>query len=98
PGKKQLFRITSPDGTFENDIITLEHEQIDAAPLLEPVITQGNRLKTRQGITQTRNYCQEALFRIPAALKEPRTREAYPVNLSQPLRDLVDRLTEDHGP
>jgi nicotinate phosphoribosyltransferase len=97
PGRKQVFRLSGPDGTYSEDIIGLEDEAFpDAEPLLVPVMRQGRRLDGTEGeVAMARERFIAERERLPKhvrALAPPK--EPYPVHYSTRLEDLFVRVRE----
>lgn len=88
PGLKQVHRTGS--GTYERDVITLDHEQVAGArPLLGRVMESGRRVQPAEPIAETRRRCSESLERLPNALRSLEDAERYPVSLSEALQELA---------
>jgi nicotinate phosphoribosyltransferase len=97
PGRKQVFRLSGPDGTYSEDIIGLEDEAFpDAEPLLVPVMRQGRRLDGTEGeVAMARERFiaeRERLAKHVRALAPPK--EPYSVHYSTRLEDLFVRVRE----
>jgi nicotinate phosphoribosyltransferase len=97
PGRKQVFRLSGPDGTYSEDIIGLEDEAFpDAEPLLVPVMRQGRRLDGTEGeVAMARERFIAERERLPKhvrALAPPK--EPYSVHYSARLEDLFVRVRE----
>lgn len=67
PGRKQVFRKYTQDGLFSEDIIGLFSEKPPegAQPLLEPIIKNGQLLKTLPDIESIRRYARKRLSCLP---------------------------------
>jgi len=95
PGRKQVFREYAPDGTFLGDSVCLETEQHAGEPLLRRVMQDGKRL-AQPSLAEARRHAAEQLRRLPPTLKTLEQADAYPVKISEGLKDLaqaVDRAT-----
>ncbi|MBA2778349.1 nicotinate phosphoribosyltransferase [Billgrantia kenyensis] len=95
PGRKQLLRRTSADGSYLGDVITRRDERIDGAePLLVPLIRDGKLDEALMAdADRARERVAAALNRLPDRLRRLAPREAdddYPVELSPALQQLVD--------
>ena len=96
PGKKQVWR-RFDNGKYMEDIITLWDEKVDdAKPLLIPVIIKGEIVYDFPDIKEIRKYCAEQLAALPEKYRRLRNSEAYPVKISEKLRNLRDELFEKY--
>jgi nicotinate phosphoribosyltransferase len=88
PGRKQVWRRYSADGSFAGDVLGLEAEAEDGETLLRPVMRKGKILSTLPSLAQTRAHAAEQLKRLPMPLRrlEP---AAYPVRVTEELRRLA---------
>src|SRR5712675_1303080 len=69
PGKKQVYRLSRPDGQFVGDIIGLEQENVAGAEaLLVPVMAGGKRSVSRTGLAAARQRRAEQVSRLPQPL------------------------------
>jgi nicotinate phosphoribosyltransferase len=106
PGRKQVWRHYSPAGKIDQDLITTADERLPAADdsrwraLLVPVMQQGVRLRPAPSLHCMRDYAAAELQSLPDSLRNLETAPAFPVRLSERLRQLagVDRLTEAMRP
>jgi nicotinate phosphoribosyltransferase len=95
PGRKQLLRRTSEDGSYLGDVIARRDERIDGAePLLVPLVRDGKLDEALMAdADRARERVAAALPRLPDRLRRLDPWEAddgYPVELSQALQQLVD--------
>jgi nicotinate phosphoribosyltransferase len=97
PGKKQVYRVTGPDGKYSHDILGLEYEPINGTPLLEKVVKQGKRVTARRSLDEIRSYALESVAKLPDHLKEVRVKQHYEMKISEGLNKLIDDLTEKYG-
>ncbi len=96
PGRKQVYRASSPGGTFAGDTIAVEGEPApEGVPLLAPVMRGGARLHSAAPLTAAQARCRGELAHLPAALLalEP-VRDVYPVCHSARLEELRRTLQE----
>ncbi|MDO8741028.1 MAG: nicotinate phosphoribosyltransferase [Candidatus Woesearchaeota archaeon] len=96
PGKKQVYRIENK-GKYEKDIIALETEQIEGKPLLEKAVLNGQRVRERRELKETRQYCLEEVAKLPDELKQLRVDQQYTIELAPALNNLVEQLTKQYG-
>ena len=86
PGRKQVYRRYTVEGSFLGDTVTLETDALTADPLIVPVMRGGRRLP-QPSLEESRKHCLRQLARLPKAFP-------YPVEISPALRaaaDVVDR-------
>ncbi len=99
PGRKQVFRYSSEDGTLERDIIALEDEVFPGAePLLVQVMQEGRRLKAATQDPAIAVKCARSRFLAGQSCLPSRFRAlrqaapAFPVCYSDRLEKLCDQL------
>jgi nicotinate phosphoribosyltransferase len=97
PGKKQVYRLTGPDGKYCRDIIALEHEKVEGDPLLQTVVKAGKRVRTKTPLPETRTYCLDVMSKIPDNLKKMHVEKKYEVILAPELTKLINRLFKKYG-
>jgi len=90
PGRKQVWREFSADGTMAGDTIGVEGEGgIEGEPLLVPVMRGGRRLDAaREPLDAARERARAGIEALPATLRglEPAD-PPYPVRVSRGLRE-----------
>lgn len=96
PGKKQVYRLEGDDGKYLKDIMALENEKINHRGLLEKVIENGQRIREKPTLNQTREYALNEISKLPDSLKEVKVEDKYKVEISQGLNALVDDLTKKY--
>lgn len=89
PGRKQVFRRYTDDGTMRGDVLSLEGDRAEGEVLLLPVMENGRRLASPEPLEQARQRALEQLGRLPAALKRLEPAGDYPVVVSEKLKDLA---------
>ncbi|WP_445003378.1 nicotinate phosphoribosyltransferase [Halomonas mongoliensis] len=95
PGRKQLYRRYDAAGRYAGDTLALRDEPgIPGEPLLRPLVRSGEVALEEMALAAgARERVQEALARLPAALRELDPGDAgYPVALSPGLDALVRTL------
>jgi nicotinate phosphoribosyltransferase len=101
PGRKQVFRLASGDGTYSSDVIGLEDELFPASePLLIPVMRRGQRLgASRHGAKAAVRAAQDRFLASRAHL--PRhllsnevAHPPYPVSYSARLEALCEQARQ----
>ncbi len=92
PGRKQVYRFDA-GGVCERDVIALEDEEgLGGRPVLEPVMRSGRRLRPAAPLEAIRERAQESLRTLPDALRRLEVADAYRVELSPTLRELVEQM------
>jgi nicotinate phosphoribosyltransferase len=94
PGKKQVYRFTDERGFFVKDVIALANEEAKGEPLLQKVMEKGELTYKLPSLNEIRAYAAESLAKLPQKHKKVEQAEHYPVELSQPLTDLIAQLKE----
>lgn len=89
PGRKQVWRRSTADGTLEGDTLSVEGNKQPGAPLLQPVMRSGRRLPGLPRLDDARQYAADQLRRLPAALRNLE-RSSYTVVVAPALRDLAE--------
>lgn len=100
PGRKQVWRRVAPDGRMGGDVIALDQERFDGAPLLHPVMRQGRRIAPAPSLAESRARARDNLARLPDPLRRLDAGATYRVEISDALRALVretDRRTGGAG-
>ncbi len=99
PGRKQVFRFSSEDGTFAHDVIALEDEVFPGSePLLHQVMQEGRRLKVAAqdpvaAAKSARSRFLAAQRRLPSRLLALGEADPpFPVSYSDRLEQLSDEL------
>jgi nicotinate phosphoribosyltransferase len=94
PGKKQVYRLSRPDGQFAGDIIGLEQENVaEAETLLVPVMAGGKRSVPRTDLAAARQRRSEQCSRLPDPLLSLTGATApYLVRHSERLEDLFGEV------
>ena len=94
PGRKQVWR-RMEGGRFAGDVVSLEGERVDGAPLLEPAMRAGRRLP-QPTIEESRRRAAWELRALPDSLKSLDVSSPYLVRISEGLRRLAARLDAEH--
>lgn len=89
PGKKQVYR-SEVRGTYEHDMIALESETFQGNPLLEIVVKNGERVRNRPDLLETRKYAINEVAKLPESIRLIRNPSRYAVNVSYYLRKLEE--------
>lgn len=94
PGRKQVYRAYEPDGRMAGDILTLEADRQRGEPLVQPVMQGGKRIDPAVPLLEARKRAATELARLPEHLRALGEEPAYPVTVSDALKQLtaeVDR-------
>jgi nicotinate phosphoribosyltransferase len=95
PGSKQVYRISSSNGTFLQDTITLVQNPQQGTPLLKPVMRSGIRLNSPLALETIQRYFLEQLKLLPKVLLEsdsPAVEERYPIKVAECILDLAQKV------
>jgi nicotinate phosphoribosyltransferase len=92
PGRKQVWRSYGADDRMAGDILGLDGETHSGAPLLEPVMRGGRRLKAGPSLEDIRGHARRELERLPDSLRRLEARATYPVTVSEGLNNLGDEV------
>ena len=101
PGTKQVFREFDAAGTAVGDVIALAGEARPGVPLLEEVMRDGRRVAPAPTLSRMRDDCRTRVARLPAFLRSIDADESgypYPVQVSDPVRELAARLDRSDEP
>jgi nicotinate phosphoribosyltransferase len=86
PGRKQIFRQS------DRDVIGLQNEHLEGAPLLTQMMSKGRRLDAgRTSLEEARGRRNDQLQVLPERLQELMPVAPYQVELSAALRALLER-------
>ncbi|RME86984.1 MAG: nicotinate phosphoribosyltransferase, partial [Zetaproteobacteria bacterium] len=92
PGTKQVWRFFEGE-RFVRDLVSCADETIEGArPLLRPVMRKGELLDPPRPAAAIRDAVRARLAQLPEALRTLEQAPAYPVEISEKLRALAQRL------
>ena len=95
-GAKQVFRRVDGRGLFSRDFIGLYDEDIsESKPLLVPVMKEGKRLIAPTPLQQIQQRFRKEFDQLPDKYKDLRAEPAYPVELTERLQALQDRVSQE---
>ena len=95
PGGKQVFRLRTPQGHFDRDILACDSENLPGGePLLQPVMREGRRLGPSPGLDEIRDRLQQDLDRLDDHYKRLYNPPRSPVILSAKLERLAAQVQE----
>lgn len=95
PGRKQVFRQSDRAGKFAGDVVTLDGDAQEGSPLLQPVMVAGKRVAPLLPLSEPRARLAQELERLPGPCRGLAPAPAYPVRISQALRELAQAM--GHG-
>jgi len=96
PGRKQVFRRRDPTGRLQGDVVAVEDDTQGGEPLLSAVMRNGKRLAVSPPLEVIRKRAAVQLDSLPPALREPRARGTYPVEIAASLRALAAAVDRAH--
>jgi nicotinate phosphoribosyltransferase len=94
PGRKQVYRFKDKNGNFEKDVIALADEKVNGEPLLIKVMEKGEIIYDLPSLDEIRTTAAENLSKLPEKYKTITGASEYPVELSQNLERLIQKLKE----
>lgn len=90
PGRKQVFRSYDAQGqTMQADIITIEGDVLPGEPLIQAVMKSGQRLKSAEPLSKSRERATRQLAQLPEHLRALDTTPPFPVTISPALEALA---------
>jgi nicotinate phosphoribosyltransferase len=89
PGRKQVYRRTTPDDKFESDLLTLVGENAPESALLKPVVRGGRLAEPLPTLAESRAHAARQLAALPQPLRSLDPSEPYPVRIAPALRALA---------
>jgi len=69
PGRKQVWRRYGPDGRMTSDILSVEDDQQDGEPLIQPLVMGGRCVGPRPSLDDIRTHARQELSRLPPELE-----------------------------
>jgi len=92
PGRKQVHRFFSKDGSFRKDVIALADENMEGQQLLVKVMEKGNLNYKLPSLNEIQATAKTNLSKLPAQYKALTNAPAYPIELSQKLVKLIEKV------
>jgi nicotinate phosphoribosyltransferase len=89
PGRKQVWRRHGPDGRMTSDVLSIEDDQHDGEPLIQPVVTGGRRVGPPPSLDDIRAHARQELTRLPAGLEMIAPSTLYVVQVAASLERLA---------
>ncbi|MDX1593716.1 MAG: nicotinate phosphoribosyltransferase [Gammaproteobacteria bacterium] len=99
PGRKQVWRRHDADGRARGDVVTLADGAgpARARALLEPVLRGGERVAPAERLAAARERTLAQVDALPETLRRLAEFADYPVEISDDLRELAERVDRDHA-
>jgi len=96
PGAKQVYRTKDADDMFAKDIIALNDEDLPGGiPMLEEVMTGGERTAPPATLEEVRNSFQEDFASLDSRFKVLNNPPRFPVSVSGKLERLRSQVREE---
>jgi nicotinate phosphoribosyltransferase len=93
PGRKQVFRYSSPRGEFLRDKIALDDEPAAGGePMLIQVMRDGKRILPPVAVGDSRALCAANLARLPRKYRQMNRPAEYPVIYTTDLESLLETV------
>jgi len=91
PGRKQVYRRYTTDGTLAGDVVALIDEPMDGEPLLRPAMRAGKRVPGLPDLAQARAHAAASLLQLPEPLRRLEWGHV-PVEISERICQLAAEL------
>jgi nicotinate phosphoribosyltransferase len=92
PCPKQVYRYFDRNNIFDHDEITLKREKRDALPLLEKVLSKGERFLPEKSVSEIREYVQIQRSQLPEDLLSLNKKSEYVVRLSESIKNYNHKI------
>jgi nicotinate phosphoribosyltransferase len=93
PGRKQVFRYSTPKGEYLRDKIALDDEPAGGGqPLLVEVMRNGKRTTPPVPVSDLRAFCAANLARLPQKYRQINRSAEYPVIYTTDLESLLEKV------
>jgi nicotinate phosphoribosyltransferase len=93
PGRKQVFRYSTPKGEYAGDKISLDAEPANGGvPLLVEVMRSGRRAAPAEPVSDLRDRCVAGLARLPRQYRRIDRGAVYPVCYSKRLESMLEKV------
>jgi len=92
PGRKQVWRSYGADGRMSADVLSVEGDEHNGEPLIEPVMKGGRRLAPSPSLAAVRERATRDLARLPDPLRRLDSGASYSVQIGDRLLRLVDEV------
>ncbi len=92
PGRKQVYRQFSADGSLSYDVLTLEDDVQPGIPLLLPVMYKGKLLRQDESLDEIRRRVVQQLQSLAMPLRDINEQHDYSVRISDCLQDMANKF------
>jgi nicotinate phosphoribosyltransferase len=92
PGRKQVYRSHDPDGYMLGDVLSLENDNQEGKPLIQPFMQDGRRIRATEPLNKLRDHALEQIKRLPKPLRVLAHGPEYPVAVSDAIRRLAQEV------
>jgi nicotinate phosphoribosyltransferase len=93
PGRKQVFRYSTPQGEYLRDKIALDDEPAAGGePLLIEVMRGGKRTMPQIPVSDSRAWCAANLARLPQKYRQINRTAQYPVIYTTDLESMLEKV------
>ncbi|UCH53557.1 MAG: nicotinate phosphoribosyltransferase, partial [Pseudomonadota bacterium] len=82
------------DGRMAGDMLTIETDRQDGAPLIHPVMRAGRRLAPSESLDAIRARVAQELMRLPEQLRALDAKPSYPVTIAPALENLAHEVDQ----
>ena len=97
PGRKQIYRRVDAGGRIAGDVLTVEGDRQQGAPLLRAVMTDGSRIAESPSTEAVRAHARAQLASLPARLASLERTDPLVPTVSEALRALAAEADRDAG-
>lgn len=97
PGAKQAWRRYGEDGAMSGDTLSPQAQSLPGEAMLAPVMRGGALLAALPSLAEVRSRAARQIAALPAPLRSLRQAPAYPVAVSDALRELARQVDARQG-
>ncbi len=94
PGRKSVHRVEK-DGVLERDVIAGRDEEVGGEEVMVQVFEDGERVRDLPPLEEVRERAEREKKKLPGGVREIRSPEGYPVQVSSELRRTKQELEEE---
>jgi nicotinate phosphoribosyltransferase len=92
PGRKQVYRTVDASNRMALDVLTLEGQPADGAPLMQPAMRSGKRTAACPPLAAVRDRAAASLAQLPETLRGLETAPAFVVQVAACVRRLAEEV------
>ena len=92
PGRKQVYRTVDASNRMALDVLTLEGQPADGAPLMQPAMRSGKRTAACPPLATVRDRAAASLAQLPETLRGLETAPAFVVQVAACVRRLAEEV------